>query len=82
MVSNLMKNNYLLYRLYDLYNKEAFDGCLPEKMDIVWDSRLTKTAGTCSQKGKFDRKTGNTIDRHSSIQLSIKVNHISLPLGN
>ena len=45
-------------------------------MDINWDSRLTKTAGTCSQTGKRDRKTGMTTERQSSIQLSIKVKYI------
>ena len=61
-----------------MYNKEAFEGCLPESMDINWDSRLTKTAGTCSQTGKRDRKTGMTTERQSSIQLSIKVKYIQL----
>ena len=61
-------------RLYDLYNNEAFEGCLPTNMEIKWDSRLTKTAGTCSQAGKLDRKTGTYTERKSSINLSIKVN--------
>ena len=44
-------------------------------MEIKWDSRLTKTAGTCSQAGKLDRKTGTYTERKSSINLSIKVNN-------
>ena len=63
-------------RLYNLYNKEAFEGCLPEKMDIIWDPRLRKTAGTCSQGGKRDRKSGKVIERKCSIKLSIKVKSI------
>ena len=71
-----MLKNYINYfdRLYDLYNKEAFEKCLPDDMEINWDSRLTKTAGTCSQSGKFDRKSETYTDRKSSINLSIKVN--------
>ena len=61
--------------MYDLYNNEAFEGCLPTDMEIKWDSRLTKTAGTCSQAGKLDRKTGTYTERKSSINLSIKVNN-------
>ena len=62
--------------MYDLYNKEAFEGCLPIDMEINWDSRLTKTAGTCTQAGKLDRKTGAYTERKSSINLSIKVNNL------
>ena len=61
-------------RLYNLYNTEAFEGCLPQKMDIIWDPKLTKTAGTCSQGGKIEKKSGKVIERTSSIKLSIKVN--------
>ena len=70
---------FLIYnRLYNLYNKEAFEGCLPETMDINWDSRLTKTAGTCTQTGKRDRNTGELKERKSSIKLSIKVLEIEI----
>ena len=69
-----MTKSFTINRLYNLYNKEAFEGCLPEEMDIIWDSRLRNTAGTCSQGGKVDRKSGKVIERKSSIKLSIKVN--------
>ena len=59
------------YRLYNLYNKEAFDECLPKDMVISWCPNLRKTAGTCSQGSKTD---GKNIERTSSIKLSLKVN--------
>ena len=37
----------LARKLFDIYNQDVFDGCLPVDMAITWSSRLTKTAGMC-----------------------------------
>jgi len=57
--------------LYDLYNRDAFEGQLPSEMEMIWCPRLTKTAGTCILKGKKSAK--GWTDRSCKIKLSVKV---------
>ena len=65
------KKEELSKRLYHLYNKEIFDGCLPADMEITWNVRLTKTAGLCYSKRY--RNKFNIEARSSRIELSVKV---------
>jgi len=65
------KREELGRRLYHLYNKEIFQGCLPADMQITWNVRLTKTAGLCYSR-KYKNKLG-VESRSSRIELSSKV---------
>ncbi|XP_077136903.1 germ cell nuclear acidic protein-like [Ranitomeya variabilis] len=56
----------LVERLYHLYNTTVFENKLPEKMDIVWNKRLTKASGQC-------RHIEQNNQRFSVIELSDKV---------
>jgi len=58
-------------RLYQLYNTECFDSCLPNDFEISWNVRLTKTAGLCYSRRYRDRH-GIEV-RSSRIELSTKV---------
>lgn len=61
----------LSQRLYQLFNTECFDSCLPQDFDISWNVRLTKTAGLCHSRRYKDRH-GIEV-RSSRIELSTKV---------
>ncbi|XP_053894889.1 germ cell nuclear acidic protein isoform X2 [Malaclemys terrapin pileata] len=63
------KKDELTQKLYTLYNNTIFEQKLPEKMEIVWNKKMRKTAGYCV--------TGQTkspeVQRHARIELSEKV---------
>jgi hypothetical protein len=40
----------LLAKLFKTFNALAFDNVLPEDMPVVWNPRLTKSAGVCVQR--------------------------------
>lgn len=64
--------NELLQRLFDLFNKHAFDNQLPSDLPLLWNSRLTKTAGFCVQR-KIRCNDQEEEERLSKIELSSKV---------
>ncbi|NWJ09404.1 ACRC protein, partial [Crypturellus undulatus] len=59
----------LTQKLYRLYNNTIFEQKLPEKMEIIWNKKMRKTAGYCI--------TGQTkspeAQRYARIELSEKV---------
>ncbi|XP_054244551.1 germ cell nuclear acidic protein [Indicator indicator] len=59
----------LAQKLYDLYNNTIFEQKLPEKMAIIWNKKMRKTAGYCV--------TGQTkspeAKRYARIELSERV---------
>ncbi|NXA45807.1 ACRC protein, partial [Nothocercus julius] len=59
----------LTQKLYRLYNNTIFERKLPEKMEIIWNKKMRKTAGYCV--------TGQTkspeAQRYARIELSEKV---------
>ncbi|XP_013795766.2 germ cell nuclear acidic protein isoform X1 [Apteryx mantelli] len=59
----------LTQKLYRLYNSTIFEQKLPEKMEIIWNKKMRKTAGYCV--------TGQTkspeAQRYARIELSEKV---------
>nr|XP_009683245.1 PREDICTED: acidic repeat-containing protein [Struthio camelus australis] len=59
----------LTQKLYCLYNSTVFEQKLPEKMEIIWNKKMRKTAGYCV--------TGQTkspeAQRYARIELSEKV---------
>ncbi|NXA36938.1 ACRC protein, partial [Eudromia elegans] len=59
----------LTQKLYHLYNNTIFERKLPEKMEIIWNKKMRKTAGYCV--------TGQTkspeAQRYARIELSEKV---------
>ncbi|KFP78851.1 Acidic repeat-containing protein, partial [Acanthisitta chloris] len=59
----------LAQKLYSLFNSTIFEQKLPEKMEILWNKKMRKTAGYCV--------TGQTKDpeakRYARIELSEKV---------
>ena len=60
-------------RLFKLFNEEAFMSSLDPQTPLEWKPRLTKTAGLCTQTGKFNTKTKVYSERKCSIKLSDKV---------
>ena len=62
----------LLRRLFNLFNKEAFDGQLPVDTPLLWNARLTKSAGVCIQR-KIRLNDDIEEQRISKIELSTKV---------
>jgi len=72
-VKNFSKTkDELLQRLFLMFNKEAFDNQLPSDMLLLWNTRLTRSAGVCVQR-KI-RLNGQAIEeRISKIELSSKV---------
>ena len=61
----------LIIKLFTMFNNEAFDNVLPRDLLIVWNPRLTKTAGVCVQR---KIRINNTEEqRLSKIELSSKV---------
>ncbi|XP_027685133.2 acidic repeat-containing protein isoform X5 [Chelonia mydas] len=63
------KKDELTQKLYTLYNNTIFEQKLPEKMEIIWNKKMRKTAGYCV--------TGQTkspeVQRYARIELSEKV---------
>ncbi|XP_075774113.1 germ cell nuclear acidic protein [Pelodiscus sinensis] len=63
------KKEELAQKLYTLYNCTIFEQKLPEKMEIIWNKKMRKTAGYCV--------TGQTkspeVQRYARIELSEKV---------
>ncbi|XP_067404019.1 germ cell nuclear acidic protein isoform X2 [Emydura macquarii macquarii] len=63
------KKEELAQKLYTLYNSTIFEHKLPEKMEIIWNKKMRKTAGYCV--------TGQTkspeAQRYARIELSEKV---------
>ncbi|KAG6924787.1 acidic repeat containing, partial [Chelydra serpentina] len=63
------KKDELTQKLYTLYNNTIFEQKLPEKMEIIWNKKMRKTAGYCV--------TGQTkspeLQRYARIELSEKV---------
>ena len=50
-VKNFSKTkDELLQRLFLMFNKEAFDNQLPADMLVLWNTRLTRSAGVCVQR--------------------------------
>ena len=50
-VKNFSKTkDELLQRLFLMFNKEAFDNQLPSDMLLLWNTRLTRSAGVCVQR--------------------------------
>ena len=61
----------LVTKLFQLFNKEAFQSDLPADLQFVWNPRLTKTAGVCiNRKIRIDNERE---ERLSKIELSSKV---------
>ncbi|XP_072127385.1 germ cell nuclear acidic protein [Mobula birostris] len=58
----------LTQELYNLYNKTVFQQKLPEKMEIIWNKKMRKTAGYCVTGKKRD-----ALQRYARIELSEKV---------
>ncbi|XP_059833046.1 germ cell nuclear acidic protein [Hypanus sabinus] len=58
----------LTQELYNLYNKTVFQQKLPEKMEIIWNKNMRKTAGYCVTGRKRD-----ALQRYARIELSEKV---------
>ncbi|XP_054069535.1 germ cell nuclear acidic protein isoform X1 [Rissa tridactyla] len=59
----------LAQKLYCLYNSTIFEQKLPEKMTIIWNKKMRKTAGYCVT-GKTE---GPEAKRYARIELSEKV---------
>ena len=57
--------------LYDEFNRDAFDGKLPPKLEISWNAKLLTTAGLTHYK-KITRSSGVS-EYHARIELSTKV---------
>ena len=57
--------------LYREFNRDGFDGRLPEKFDIAWNAKLLTTAGLTHYK-KVTRSSGAS-EYHARIELSTKV---------
>jgi len=71
LVNFKKKKEELGRRLYHLYNREIFEGCLPNDMEITWNVRLTKTAALCYSR-RYTNKMGIET-RSSRIELSSKI---------
>ena len=57
--------------LYREFNRDGFDGRLPEKFEITWNAKLLTTAGLTHYK-KVTRSSG-ACEYHARIELSTKV---------
>ncbi|XP_078268127.1 germ cell nuclear acidic protein [Rhinoraja longicauda] len=69
-VKNFKQNReQLTQELYNLYNKTIFQQKLPEKLEIKWNKKMTKTAGYCITGLKKDE----SLLRYARIELSEKV---------
>ncbi|XP_039181275.1 acidic repeat-containing protein isoform X2 [Crotalus tigris] len=63
------KKEELAQRLYSFYNRSVFEGKLPERMEIIWNKKMQKTAGCCVTGQVKDPET----QRYAKIMLSEKV---------
>ncbi|NWH62202.1 ACRC protein, partial [Geococcyx californianus] len=59
----------LVQKLYSLYNRTIFEQKLPEKMEILWNKKMRKTAGYCVT----GQTKGPEAKRYARIELSEKV---------
>ncbi|NWS76957.1 ACRC protein, partial [Crotophaga sulcirostris] len=59
----------LAEKLYSLYNSTIFEQKLPEKMVILWNKKMRKTAGYCVT----GQTVGSEAKRYARIELSEKV---------
>ncbi|XP_009995487.1 PREDICTED: acidic repeat-containing protein [Chaetura pelagica] len=59
----------LTQKLYSLYNSTIFEQQLPEKMAIIWNKKMRKTAGYCVT----GQTAGPEAKRYARIELSEKV---------
>ncbi|XP_062989652.1 germ cell nuclear acidic protein-like [Elgaria multicarinata webbii] len=59
----------LAQNLYAFYNRSVFEQKLPEKMEIIWNKKMRKTAGCCVTGQRKDPKG----QRYARIMLSEKV---------
>ncbi|NXQ95957.1 ACRC protein, partial [Sagittarius serpentarius] len=59
----------LAQKLYCLYNSTIFEQKLPEKMVIIWNKKMRKTAGYCVT----GQTEGPEVKRYARIELSEKV---------
>ncbi|NXP45203.1 ACRC protein, partial [Heliornis fulica] len=59
----------LAQKLYSLYNSTIFEQKLPEKMEIIWNKKMRKTAGYCVT----GQTAGPEARRYARIELSEKV---------
>ncbi|KFV55242.1 Acidic repeat-containing protein, partial [Gavia stellata] len=59
----------LAQKLYSLYNSTIFEQKLPEKMVIIWNKKMRKTAGYCVT----GQTEGPEAKRYARIELSEKV---------
>ncbi|XP_074864157.1 germ cell nuclear acidic protein isoform X2 [Carettochelys insculpta] len=59
----------LTQKLYTLYNSTIFEQKLPEKMEIIWNKKMRKTAGYCVT----GQTKGLEVQRYARIELSEKV---------
>ncbi|NXY45587.1 ACRC protein, partial [Ceuthmochares aereus] len=59
----------LVQKLYSLYNSTIFEQKLPEKMVILWNKKMRKTAGFCVT----GQTEGPEAKRYARIELSEKV---------
>ncbi|XP_033919567.1 germ cell nuclear acidic protein isoform X2 [Melopsittacus undulatus] len=59
----------LAWKLYCLYNSTIFDQKLPDKMEIIWNKKMRKTAGYCVT----GQTEGPEAKRYARIELSEKV---------
>ncbi|NWH79526.1 ACRC protein, partial [Piaya cayana] len=69
-VKDFKKNKEeLVQKLYSLYNRTIFEQKLPEKMVILWNKKMRKTAGFCVT----GQTEGSEAKRYARIELSEKV---------
>ncbi|KAM9373700.1 germ cell nuclear acidic protein [Phaethornis superciliosus] len=69
-VKHFKKNKEeLAQKLYSLYNSTIFEQKLPEKMVIIWNKKMRKTAGYCVT----GQTKGPEAKRYARIELSEKV---------
>ncbi|XP_011798568.1 PREDICTED: acidic repeat-containing protein [Colobus angolensis palliatus] len=67
---NLKQNrDELVRRIYDLFNRSVCDKKLPEKLQIGWNNKMLKTAGSCSTGETWHPKR----HRFAEIQIGLKV---------
>ncbi|XP_010013696.1 PREDICTED: acidic repeat-containing protein, partial [Nestor notabilis] len=59
----------LAWKLYCLYNSTIFEQKLPDKMEIIWNKKMRKTAGYCVT----GQTEGPEAKRYARIELSEKV---------
>ena len=57
--------------LYSEFNKDGFDGALPDTFEITWNAKLLTTAGLTHYR-KITRSSGKS-EYHARIELSTKV---------